>query len=408
MNCVRCGERETKPNHRLIGARTAREKRRMMQRTRAAAWGLTLGAILAVGGCQSGPGANLKTSTAALVEDLQPLEPEARLARMQRGDLPTVPPPVATAGLPTVLQQKTMVRAYVNGNPIFDHEVLNVAVPRLRGRGPIKQTEMLEVQAKVYTDALEELIDQEVVFQEAVRRLEKSNAAALVKLKNIAEQEVDKRLREIQERGEKYSPEVMREQIPMMRRHMERSLIFSEYLRSRVRPGVESRVGLTEINDYYQAHKSEYVRVETVEWQDVFLAVGPKYPTLADARRAAEDMIARVRTTEDFAKLIPYDDGDSKFRGGKGFGKRRGEIRPAELEEYLFKMRNGEIGPVVELSSGVHIFRLVERQAGGQTPLNEELQKQIRVRLHNQLFEKEARSIIRELRGRSVIEIEGR
>jgi len=102
--------------------------------------------------------------------------------------------------------------------------------------------------------------------------------------------------------------------------------------------------------------------------QDVFIAVGPKYPTPADAKRFAEDLIARCRTAEDFAKVLAYDDGDSKFRGGEGLGQRRGEIRPPELEPMLFQMREGQIGPVFELPTGVHVFRVMKREYAGQMP----------------------------------------
>jgi peptidyl-prolyl cis-trans isomerase C/foldase protein PrsA len=179
-----------------------------------------------------------------------------------------------------------------------------------------------------------------------------------------------------------------------------------EYMRSRIFPLINQGIGFQEIKDYYDTHPSEFVKVESLKWQDVFIAVGPKHPTLAHARRFADDLIATCRTGDDFVKLVQFDDGDSKFRGGEGQGTRRGEIRPAELEPYLFKLRNGQIGPVVELSTGVHIFRLVERDPGGPVPLNEAVQNQIRTRLRSQLADREYKRIIRELKTRAVIDLE--
>src|SRR5439155_24113144 len=140
---------------------------------------------------------------------------------------------------------------------------------------------------------------------------------------------------------------------------------------------------------------------DKVQWQDVFIAVGPKYPTPADAKRFAEDLIARCRTAEDFAKVLTYDEGDSKFRGGEGLGQRRGEIRPPELEPTLFQLKDGQIGPVFELPTGVHIYRLVKREYAGQLPLNDATQKAIRRKLENQVAEREIRQLVRELRDRS-------
>lgn len=355
-------------------------------------------------GCQGGPSAPLLPPTASLAEDLQPLAPDARVARMQVADRPPPPPGVKPASLPGPLDAGTSARAYVNSKPIFDYEIMN-QVPQSIGRiKAVKGMRPEEVQARILDQAREDLIDQEVVYQEAVRKLEKGNPKVLAKLREIAEQETDRVIDESL-RKRKITPEQLKEQLPGLKRHMERGLISSEFLRSRTLQWAKSRVGFQEIRDYYEAHKNEYERPESVEWQDIFIAVGPKYPTLADARRAGEELIARVRTstTEEFARLLPFDDGDSKLRGGLGYGKRRGEIKPAELEEYLFKMRDGEIGPIVEFTSGVHIFRVIKRDLGGLMPLDEKLQREINDKLVDQVIRREQDRIIRELRNRSDI-----
>src|SRR5207248_11014153 len=125
------------------------------------------------------------------------------------------------------------------------------------------------------------------------------------------------------------------------------------------------KIGFEEIKDYYDSHPGEFQKIEAVKWQDVFIAVGPQHPTLADARRFAEELIAQCRTGADFSRLSQFDDGDSKFRDGEGLGARRGEIKPPELEDALFKLRDGQIGPIVALSTGVHIIRVVKRDPGG-------------------------------------------
>jgi parvulin-like peptidyl-prolyl isomerase len=192
----------------------------------------------------------------------------------------------------------------------------------------------------------------------------------------------------------------------LLRRQTERGLISSEYLRSRIRPILDSQASAREIQEYYDTHRNEFMRLDSVQWQDVFIAVAPQRPTVADARRFAESLIARCRTDQDFAKLVQYDDGDSKFRGGEGLGSRKGEIRPPEVENVLFQLKEGQIGPVIELSTGVHIVRVTKREFAGQIPLDEKTQKLIGNKIKNQVFEHEYKRIIRELRGRSTIEVE--
>ncbi|MCI0377359.1 MAG: peptidyl-prolyl cis-trans isomerase [Gemmataceae bacterium] len=343
-------------------------------------------------------------------------EAAPRLARLQQGDKETGRPPVLPPPPLPGTQQASLtaaaksvrvsVRAYVNGKPLFDEEVIQM-IPRgaWRDLQTMSEPQRSERLAEAYNQTLDKLIDMEVAYQDAVKRLEKINPRALDKLKGIAQQEYDKQLKTIRE--SKGIPEdQLREMENLLKRQMERELISTEYMRSRIFPNLQSVIGPTEVKEYYDTHLNEFQKVDTVKWQDVFIAVGTKHPTVADARRVAEALIAQCRTADDFAKLIEYDEGDSKFRGGEGLGSRRGEIRPPEVEDVLFRLREGEIGPVVEMSTGVHIVRVLKRERAGLVPLDDKTQNLIRAKLRNQLAEREYRRIVRELRARSVIEIE--
>ena len=319
-------------------------------------------------------------------------------------NLPALPSGATQTSLVTPRSNKITVRAWVNGKPIFDDEVMqNIPPQALRGLGSVPADQRAEKLTELFNQTLDLIIEQEVVYQEAVRKLEKINPRTLDKLKGLAEQDFTKQIDRIVKAGAQ--EDQVKEFQRMMRRPMERSYISMEYMRSRIFPLINQGIGYAEIKEYYDTHPNEFQKVESMKWQDVFIAVGPKHPTLADARRYAEDLIASCRTSEDFLKLVQYDDGASKFSGGDGIGTRRGEIQPAELEEHLVKLRDGEIGPVVELSTGVHIFRMVARDAGGQIPLNEATQNQIKGKLRNQLADREYKRIARELRARSVIEV---
>src|SRR5207302_6757377 len=138
------------------------------------------------------------------------------------------------------------------------------------------------------------------------------------------------------------------------------------------------------------------------KWQDLFIAVGPKHTTLADARRFGEELVARLRRGEDFTKLTEFDDGDSRYRNGDGYGQRRGEIKPPELEPHLFRMRDGDIGPVVELTTGIHVFRLVQREQAGQMPFSDTVQATIRGKLKSEIANREYKRILSDLRSKAI------
>lgn len=189
------------------------------------------------------------------------------------------------------------------------------------------------------------------------------------------------------------------------RRQWERRFLFREYIRQRVEPSL-NRVGHEQIVEYYEKHPEEFKVEDKVEWQDLFIAAA-QHPTREDARKLAAVLAERVGRGEDFARLAnEFDNGDAKFRGAEGQGSKRGEIRPSEAEVVLFQLRDGQVGPLVELPTGFHVIRLVKRTHAGTLPFNDEkVQKQIRDKLRGEVFEREMKRIIGDLRRKSVIEI---
>ena len=100
-----------------------------------------------------------------------------------------------------------------------------------------------------------------------------------------------------------------------------------------------------------------------------------------------------------------YDQGDSSYRNGEGFGKRRGGIRPIEAEPILFQMKPGEIGPVIGLGSGFHVVKLTAREYDGIKPFNEKTQTEVRNKLQGDTWELEYKKEIADLKRRTTIEI---
>jgi hypothetical protein len=409
--------------------------------------GIAIGLLLT--GCASGPASSIGARTPGpVMASLDPDPPTTARAQLPEPP-PSQPfkpagavkepwslPPVRTdllpsgnPALPTAdpigVQQATAlietshvrvkVRAWVNGQPIFDDELLHTVGPALNDFRKMPEPQRSEKIAEVFNKALEHLIDQEVMYQDAIRRLEKGNPQALKKLKAIAEQDYEKRVKKMRDGG---VPDEYIKAISHVAGHMvERDMISMQYAHQRVLGVVQTRVTLEEIKDYYETHQAEFRTEDKVQWQDAFIAVGPEHPTPADVRRYAEGLIAQCKTVDDFAKVLELDVGDSKFRNHEGFGQRLyhtndkgekvlgGEIRPPELAPYLVQLREGQIGPVVEFTTGVHVFRVLKREYAGQQPLNDDVQKQVRRKLENEIAEREVRQLVRDLRSRSVIRI---
>jgi hypothetical protein len=271
--------------------------------------------------------------------------------------------------------------------------------------------------AAIYSNQLNELINYELLLQDAVAKLSAGTGKqALDKLKQAAGREFDQLIRKRRlDMGIKSEEEFRRyleqHQVSLdgMRRQYERTFLAKEYLRYLVGARLDEAVGHRQIQEYYQKHPEEFIAYDSVEWYDLF--IDPSNARFKgnreEARSFARQLATLLRQGADISQFLQYDDGDSRTREGHGMGRRHGEIQPSEAEEQLFRMRDGEVGEVIEVPGGFHVIRLNHREYAGQRPFNEKVQSEIRDKLRNEVGMREVQAIIRELRdpARAVIEI---
>ena len=172
------------------------------------------------------------------------------------------------------------------------------------------------LQSKLFHQELDKLIERELIYQDALQKLEK-NKKTLDKLKAAADKEFEKHLSQMVKNTRSASLDEFKQllakqgtSVENMRRSAEREFIATEYVRSLIGMQIV-KLSHQDVCDYYEQHLNEFQTVDTVRWQNIFIAVGPNHPTTADARRFAEELVARARQGEDFDKLLPFDDGDS-------------------------------------------------------------------------------------------------
>jgi parvulin-like peptidyl-prolyl isomerase len=342
---------------------------------------------------------------------VQPVVAQKPAAPEKSDELPTpnLPTPGGTAGEVQELRARLNVRALVNGKPIFDDEVMQGVAQREQELRSANPNERPAVLAKIFNEQLKQLIDHELILQDAFRKLEK-NPKLLDDLKRSARKEFEKNMRQragqMKVTVEKLQRMVGKEGLEVLRRQMERNYIASQYIRSRVYP--ELYVRHAEIREYYDKHREEFQTLDRVKWQDIFIAVGPSHPTIEDALRFAQEILDRIRSGQGFDEFLRFDEGDSwSYRKGEGNGQLlgKGEIRPPELEAYLAKMGDGEIGPAVTLSTGVHLFRVLKREHGGPMPFDAKVQEKITNRLKAAKADVEYKGLVKGLRERAHIDI---
>jgi len=346
------------------------------------------------------------------------------ITRGQQPEMPGLPqPPSQTASPAPVVQQVSYagkpptsgvirVRATVNSQPIFDDEVKEALGPRVReiyNSVPPNQRDAEVV--KAFNEALNAIIDSELLLQDAIKELKARNPKGLEKIKIVAAREVDKIINGNMRDNKIDTIEEFKELLVLrgtslesLKRQFERQFISTQYLRMLVGKQLDN-IGNKEIREYYNTHINEYMQVDRVKWENIFIAVGPKHATIADAKQFAQQVLTAWVGSKNVTDLLQYDDGQGAANKGAGVGEIKGDIRPRELEQYLFAMKEGEFGPPVELSTGVHLFRVLKRENAGPMPFDDKMQRMIENKLKNEIVDQERRWLASQLRERAVIEI---
>src|SRR6516165_6158019 len=159
----------------------------------------------------------------------------------------------------------------------------------------------------------------------------KDRNTVLDKLKEAAGKEFDKKLRELRRRSSVKSDEEFKAMLKAqglslagVRRQVERNFMAMEYMRNRILPAID-RISHQQIMEYYNHHPEEFQVSDGVTWQDIFIDAS-KFADRPAARQFAEGLAAKARGGDDFQKLVmQYDNGDSSYRKGEGYGHRKGE-----------------------------------------------------------------------------------
>ncbi|HET9208255.1 MAG TPA: SurA N-terminal domain-containing protein, partial [Burkholderiaceae bacterium] len=130
-------------------------------------------------------------------------------------------------------------------------------------------------------------------------------------------------------------------------------------------------LGDKDLRDYYEQNKARYTAAEERRARHILIAAGndAKDDVKKKAKARAEALLAEVRKAPaSFAELAKKNSEDtgSAPQGGDLDWSARGGMAAKALEDAVFALKPGEIGPVVETEFGYHVVKL-EGTRGGQT-----------------------------------------
>ena len=150
---------------------------------------------------------------------------------------------------------------------------------------------------------------------------------------------------------------------------MKNRILQEKVVQQEVGPTV--KIAHDEIQKYYEAHQSEFVKPEEVDLSGIFFSTENKSPQEVTAiKEKAEGVEKRVKAGEDFAALAKrFSDGPSASDGGELGEFQRGAAN-ADIEKAVFALKKGDSTDVITVVNGLEIYHVNERFEAGLQPLS--------------------------------------
>lgn len=167
--------------------------------------------------------------------------------------------------------------------------------------------------------------------------------------------------------------------------------------------GSHIQVSHDEVAKYYEEHKAEFDRPETVVVSEFFLSTQKKPESEIPAIEAkANYYLARIQKGESFEELAKhFSEGSTAKDGGYLGAFKRGELSK-EIEDKVFSMKRGDLTDVIRTKTGFLILRVEQRFEAGLQPLSK-VEGEIQNRLYIQRTAPQLRQYLATLREQSYV-----
>jgi peptidyl-prolyl cis-trans isomerase SurA len=171
--------------------------------------------------------------------------------------------------------------------------------------------------------------------------------------------------------------------------------------------GAHINIPKEELQEYYEKHKSEFVRQEQVFLSEILVGVGDGSPgAVAAAEKKAKDLAARARKGERFGELARnYSDAETAKVDGELGAFKKGELTK-EIDAVVFATPKGAVTDPIRIGVGFEIFKIEERYSAGQASF-EEARDEIMERMYTARLDPELRKYLTKLREDAFIQIRG-
>jgi parvulin-like peptidyl-prolyl isomerase len=257
-------------------------------------------------------------------------------------------------------------------------------------------------EAAIRQGALEMIIFEELVYQEAERR---KLTVPPTKL-NSAEADFRKQFNS-PDQYQQYLQTEMHGSEQQLRKQMRRSLLIEQLLKT----DVELRAAVTpaEIQAYYVKNSAKYSQPESFSIQSISI-VPPLKATPEqekNARTKAEDALRQAKTTKSYQDfgLLAEKLSEDDFRVNMGDHKVVGADKlPPPVVKTLQSMQPGQITGLIQIETAFTIIRLNAHTPARKKPLAE-VKSDLKTELQKSKYEKLRSNLAKQLRSKAKIEV---
>jgi peptidyl-prolyl cis-trans isomerase SurA len=248
-------------------------------------------------------------------------------------------------------------------------------------------------------DLLRDLIDQSLLTQRAKDEGINVDTDVIKRLDAIRQQyklpDLDALEKEVTKSGQDYED---------FKSQLRNQLLTQELMRKEV--GSKIIVSHEDIVKYYNEHKDEFVRPETVVLREIFVSTeGKPEADLPALKKKAEGLRDRVMNNgDDFGELAKrYSDSPTAQQSGDLGTFQRSQL-DSKIAEKVFALTRNQMTDVMETKTGFEVLQVRERYDAGEQPL-EKVEPEISNKLYEKSMEPAMRTYLTTLREDSYVQI---
>jgi peptidyl-prolyl cis-trans isomerase SurA len=257
-------------------------------------------------------------------------------------------------------------------------------------------------EAAIRQGALEMIIFEELVYQEAQRRKLTIPAATL----NQAEGEFKAQFHSPDE-YQQYLVSEMGGSEQKVRQQIKRSMLIDKVLKTDVE--AKSAVTNAEVLAYYTKNAARFARADSYSFQSISV-IPPLKPTPEQAKQAlakAQEALKKAKATKSYQDfgLLAESISEDDFRVNMGDHKETSKDKlPPQIVKAFSTMQAGQVSGLIQIETAYTIVRLNAHSPARKQPFNE-VKNDLKAELQKVKYEGLRSSLAKQLRAKAKIEV---